>query len=99
MDDYRNLIASRFVEWCPGYHPMQTPERHHHSVIAFSNLDNFGMNLARDLQERLGILALLELSASFRICKLQILFARRENDPVSGHHISKDLAATKKLVF
>jgi hypothetical protein len=33
---------------------------------------------ARDLQERLGILALLALSA-------------RETDPVSGHHILSDL--------
>ena len=41
---------------------------------------------ARDLQERLGILALLALPAPFRICKLQILLAARETDPVSGHH-------------
>ena len=44
------------------------------------------MNFARDLQERLGILALLALSAPFRICKFQILLAARETDPVSGHH-------------
>ena len=42
---------------------------------------------ARDLQDRLGILALLALSAPFRICKLQILLATRETDPVSGHHL------------
>jgi hypothetical protein len=35
--------------------------------------------LARDLQDRLGILA---LSAFFRICKLQIPLATRETDPV-----------------
>jgi hypothetical protein len=35
----------------------------------------------------LGILALLALSAPFRICKLQILLAKRETDPVSGHHL------------
>jgi hypothetical protein len=45
------------------------------------------MNFARDLQERLGILALLALSAPFRICKLQIPLAAAETDPVSGHHI------------
>jgi len=43
-------------------------------------------DFARDLQERLGILALLALPAPFRICKLQILLAARETDPVSGHH-------------
>jgi hypothetical protein len=42
---------------------------------------------ARDLQERLGILALLALPAPFRICKLQIPLAARETDPVSGHHL------------
>jgi hypothetical protein len=46
------------------------------------------MNFARDLQERLGILAPLALSAPFRICKLQIPLAAAETDPVSGHHIS-----------
>jgi len=49
------------------------------------------INFARDLQERLGILALLALPAPFRICKLQILLATRETDPVSGHHILSDL--------
>jgi hypothetical protein len=39
------------------------------------------MNFARDLQERLGILALFALSAPFRICKLQIPLAARETDP------------------
>ena len=39
---------------------------------------------ARDLQERLGILALLALPAPFRICKLQIPLAARETDPVSS---------------
>jgi hypothetical protein len=43
-------------------------------------------DFARDLQERLGILALLALSAPFRFCNLQILLAKRETDPVSGHH-------------
>jgi hypothetical protein len=38
----------------------------------------------RDLQERSGILA---LSAPNGICKLQILLAKRETDPVSGHHL------------
>jgi hypothetical protein len=42
---------------------------------------------ARDLQERLGILALLVLPAPFRICKLQIPLAARETDPASGHHL------------
>jgi hypothetical protein len=42
------------------------------------------INIARDLQHRLGILALLALSAPFRICKLQIPLAARETDPVSG---------------
>jgi hypothetical protein len=40
------------------------------------------INFARDLQDRLGILALLVLSAPFRICKLQIPLASRETDPV-----------------
>jgi hypothetical protein len=44
------------------------------------------MNFARDLQERLGILALLAFPAPFRICKLQIPLVARETDPVSGHH-------------
>ena len=35
----------------------------------------------------MGILALLELYAPFGICKLQILLAVRETDPVSGHHL------------
>jgi hypothetical protein len=35
----------------------------------------------RDLQERLGILALLEFYASFRICKLEILSAAQEAYP------------------
>jgi hypothetical protein len=51
---------------------------------------------ARDLQDRLGILALLALSAPFRICKLQIPLARRETDPVSGHHISNQLENSSK---
>jgi hypothetical protein len=46
---------------------------------------------ARDLQDRLGILALLALSAPFGICKLQILLAGRETDPVSGHHSFNNL--------
>ena len=50
-------------------------------------LRNQKMNFARDLRERLGILALLALSAPFRICKLQILLATRETDPVSSHHL------------
>src|ERR1700723_3270098 len=44
-------------------------------------------DFARDLQERLGILALLAFSAPCRICKLQIPLAARETDPVSGHRI------------
>jgi hypothetical protein len=44
---------------------------------------------AIDLQESLGILALLSLSPLFRICKLQILLAGGETDPVSGHHKSE----------
>jgi hypothetical protein len=44
-------------------------------------------HFARDLQERLGILALLAFSAPFRICKLQIPIAARETDPVSGYHL------------
>jgi hypothetical protein len=42
---------------------------------------------ARDLQERLGILALCALSAPFRMCNLLIPLATRETDPVSGHHL------------
>jgi hypothetical protein len=42
------------------------------------------INFARDLQDRLGILALLALSAPFRICKLHIPLASRETDPVSA---------------
>ncbi len=49
------------------------------------------IKFARDLQDRLGILALLALSAPFRFCRLQILLAKRETDPVSGHHILSDL--------
>jgi hypothetical protein len=45
------------------------------------------INFARDLQDCLGILALLALSAPFRICKLQISLAAQETDPVSGHHL------------
>jgi hypothetical protein len=44
-------------------------------------------NLQEICKSVLGILALLTLSASFRICKLQILLAARETDPVSGHHL------------
>jgi hypothetical protein len=42
------------------------------------------MNFARDLQDRLGILALLALPVPFRICKLQIPLAARETEPVPG---------------
>jgi hypothetical protein len=52
------------------------------------------LQFARDLQDRLGILALLALSAPFRICKLQIPLAEGETDPVSGHHL--DSIAYKK---
>jgi hypothetical protein len=52
-----------------------------------SHSENQKIDFARDLQDRLGILALLALSAPFRICKLQILLAARETDPVSGHHL------------
>jgi hypothetical protein len=45
------------------------------------------LNFARDLQDCLGILALLALSAPFRICKLLIPLAAGETDPVSGHHL------------
>jgi hypothetical protein len=45
------------------------------------------VNFARDLQERLGILALLALSARFRICKLLIPLVDGETDPVSGLHL------------
>ena len=44
-------------------------------------------NFARDLQERLGILALFALLSSFRMCNLLILLVAQETDPVSGHHI------------
>src|SRR5271170_4015298 len=54
------------------------------SVVVFANAK---IIFARDLQDRLGILALLALSASLRICKSQIPLARRETDPVSGHHL------------
>jgi hypothetical protein len=55
-------------------------------------------NFARDLQERLGILALLALPAPFRICKLQIPFAARETDPVSGHHKINNLQARQTAI-
>ncbi len=45
------------------------------------------INFARDLQDRLGILALLALYAPFRICKLLIPLVDGETDPVSGHHL------------
>jgi hypothetical protein len=48
---------------------------------------NTEINFARDLQDHLGILALLALSAPFRICKLQIPLVRRETDPASGYHL------------
>jgi hypothetical protein len=41
---------------------------------------------ATDLQDRLGILALLAVSAPFGFCKLMILLAVRETNPASGHH-------------
>ena len=40
---------------------------------------------ARDLQDRLGILALLALLAPFRMCNLLIPFVVWRFDPVSGH--------------
>ena len=43
-------------------------------------------------------LALLALSAPFRICKLQILLAARVTDPVSGHHF-QSLANPSVRVF
>ena len=49
--------------------------------------ENQRLVFARDLQDRLGILTLLALSAPFRICKLQIPLVDRETDPVSGHHL------------
>jgi hypothetical protein len=52
---------------------------------------HYEKKFARDLQEQSGILALLALLATFRICKLQISLAGRETDPVSGHHILSDL--------
>jgi hypothetical protein len=42
---------------------------------------NYEKKFARDLQEQSGILALLALLATFRICKLQISLAGRETDP------------------
>jgi hypothetical protein len=56
------------------------------------------INFARDLQDRLGILALLAVSAPFRICKLQIPLAGRETDPVSGHHIFNNLQAHRATI-
>jgi hypothetical protein len=53
---------------------------------------------ARDLQERLGILALLALSAPFRMCKLQILLVARETDPVSGHHFINNLQPPRTAI-
>ena len=53
-------------------------------------------DFARDLQERLGILALFALSAPFRMCKLLIPLLARETDPVSGHHILSDLAVASR---
>ena len=55
-------------------------------------------NFARDLQDRLGILALLALSSPFRICKLQIPLATRETDPVSVHHIFNNLQAHRATI-
>jgi hypothetical protein len=43
--------------------------------------------IARNLQERMGVLARLALSAPFIICNLQILFARAETDPVSRNQL------------
>ena len=43
------------------------------------------IDFARDLQDQLSILALLALSAPFRICKLQILLVTRE----TGSQISE----------
>jgi len=51
------------------------------------------------LLEHFVILALLALSAPFRIYNLQILLAGGETDPVSGHHILNNLAVTRSLHF
>jgi hypothetical protein len=59
--------------------------------VPFLNLFKIETNFARDLQDRLGILALLALCSPFRICKLQIPLAARETDPVSGHHTFQSL--------
>jgi len=64
--------------------PLQAPLRRSLSPHSLKQKINF----ARDLQDRLGILALLALPAPFRICKLQIPLATRETDPVSGHHLA-----------
>jgi hypothetical protein len=50
------------------------------ATIPLPTFANTNLNFARDLQELLGILALLTLSAPFRICKLHIPLATRETD-------------------
>jgi hypothetical protein len=58
-----------------------------------SHSANQKSNFARDLQERLGILALLALPAPFRICKLQILLATGRPIPSLATKISGLLSA------
>jgi hypothetical protein len=65
--------------------------RRHEQLFPIAIFANTKINFARDLQDRLGILALLALSAPFRICKLQIPLADGETDPVSGHHLESTI--------
>jgi len=59
----------------------------HEQLFPIAIFANAKIDFARDLQDRLGILALLALSAPFRICKLLIPLVDGETDPVSGHHL------------
>jgi hypothetical protein len=91
-----NEFSQSYRGSCGGLPPTMWPQSKHiakrlypfpASLPLSSHSENQKINFARDLQERLGILALLALPAPFRICKLQIPLAARETDPVSGHHL------------
>jgi hypothetical protein len=67
------------------FEPITSHFRRRDTTVPLRHITN--ASFARDLQDRLGILSLLALSAPFRICKLQIPLAMQETDPVSGHHL------------
>jgi hypothetical protein len=48
------------------------------SALSYRHIRERKNKFARDLQDRLGILALLALSAPFRMCNLHIPLATRE---------------------